>query len=58
VVNGYEADDARFSACVREATADQVTRALVTMSCNKCGLVDNLSQEEKLAIGEARIHLR
>lgn len=40
------------------STADQVTRALVNMSCNKCGLVDNLSHEEKLAIGEARIHLR
>ncbi len=40
------------------STADQVTRALVTMECNKCGLVDNLTQEQKLAIGEARIHLR
>jgi len=24
VANGYEADDARFSPCVREAAADQV----------------------------------
>jgi hypothetical protein len=40
------------------STADQVTRALVSMSCNKCGLVDNLTQEQKIAIGEARIHLR
>lgn len=40
------------------STADQVTRALVTMECNKCGLVDNLTQEQKLAIGAARIHLR
>ena len=40
------------------STADQVTRALVAMQCNKCGLVDNLTQEQKLAIGEARIHLR
>ena len=39
------------------STADQVTRALVAMQCNKCGLVDNLTQEQKLAIGEARIHL-
>ena len=39
------------------STADQVTRALVSMSCNKCGLVDNLTQEQKLAIGEARIVL-
>lgn len=37
------------------SSATDVTRALVAMQCNKCGLVDNLSQEEKLAIGEARI---
>jgi hypothetical protein len=37
------------------STADDVTRALVGMQCNKCGLVDNLTQEQKLAIGEARI---
>jgi hypothetical protein len=37
------------------STAEDVTRALVAMQCNKCGLVDNLSQEEKLAIGEAHI---
>jgi len=35
--------------------AEEITRALVKMSCNKCGLVDNLTQEQKLAIGEARI---
>ena len=40
------------------STAEQVTRALIDMSCNKCGLVDNLTQEQKVAIGEARIHLR
>ena len=39
------------------STAEQVTRALVSMQCNKCGLVDNLSHEHKLAIGEARIVL-
>lgn len=37
------------------STAENVTRALVTMACNKCGLVDGLTQEQKLAIGEARI---
>jgi hypothetical protein len=37
------------------STAEDVTRALVAMQCNKCGLVDNLTQEQKLAIGEARI---
>jgi hypothetical protein len=37
------------------STAADVTRALVSMQCNKCGLVDNLSQAEKHAIGEARI---
>lgn len=39
------------------STADEVTRKLVAMQCNKCGLVDGLSQEQKLAIGEARIVL-
>jgi hypothetical protein len=39
------------------STADQVTRALVGMACNKCGLVDNLTQAQKLAIGEAGIVL-
>jgi len=37
------------------STADDVTRAIIGMSCNKCGLVDGLTQEQKLAIGEARI---
>lgn len=37
------------------STAEDVTRALVAMQCNKCGLVDNLTQDQKLAIGEARI---
>ncbi len=37
------------------SSAEDVTRALIEMTCNKCGLVDNLSQEEKLAIGEARV---
>ena len=40
-----------------QSTAEDVTRALIRMQCNKCGLVDNLSHEQKLAIGEARIHL-
>jgi hypothetical protein len=40
------------------STAEEVTRAIVGMSCNKCGLVDNLTQEQKLAIGEARIFTR
>lgn len=37
------------------SSAEQVTRAIVEMQCNKCGLVDGLTQEQKLAIGEARI---
>jgi hypothetical protein len=37
------------------STAAEVTRAIVGMRCNRCGLVGNLSQQEKLAIGEARI---
>ena len=31
VVNGFEVDDARFAACVREAAADQVRRGGVAM---------------------------
>jgi hypothetical protein len=31
VVNGYQVDDARFAACVREAAADQVRRGGVSM---------------------------
>jgi hypothetical protein len=37
------------------STAEEITRALVGMQCNKCGLVDGLTQEQKLAIGEARV---
>lgn len=37
------------------SSAEDVTRALLAMECNKCGLVDNLSQKEKLAIGATRI---
>ena len=38
-----------------DSTPEQITRSLIAMSCNKCGLVDNLTQAEKVAIGEARI---
>lgn len=37
------------------SSAEDVTRALSSMQCNKCGLVDGLTQEQKLAIGEARV---
>lgn len=37
------------------STAEEITRKVTAMQCNKCGLVDNLTQEQKLAIGEARI---
>jgi len=37
------------------STAEEITRAIIAMQCNKCGLVDGLTQEQKLAIGEARI---
>ena len=40
-----------------DSTAREVTLALMNMTCNKCGLVDNLTQEQKIAIGESRIHL-
>jgi hypothetical protein len=37
------------------SSAQDVTRALIGMQCNTCGLVNALSQEQKLAIGEANI---
>ena len=39
-----------------DSTAEQVTQAIMNMRCNRCSLVDNLSQEQKVAIGEAIIH--
>lgn len=44
-----------FSVGGVHSSAEEITRALLAMQCNRCGLVDNLSQKEKLAIGEARI---
>jgi hypothetical protein len=44
-----------FSVGDVHSSAEEITRALLAMQCNRCGLVDNLSQQEKLAIGEARI---
>lgn len=38
------------------STAVEVTKALINMVCNKCGLVDNLTQIQKIAIGESRIY--
>lgn len=38
------------------STPEQITRALIDMQCNRCGLVDGLSQVHKVAIGEAGIH--
>lgn len=38
------------------STAMEITKAICDMQCNKCGLVDNLTQEQKIAIGESRIH--
>jgi hypothetical protein len=49
------AGETRF--CFRIGTVDsttaEVTRALVEMRCNECGLVDNLTQPQKRAIGES-----
>jgi hypothetical protein len=37
---------------------DMLTHNIERMTCDTCGLVKNLTQEQKLAIGEARILLR
>jgi len=37
------------------SSTEDITRTLVAMTCNKCGLVDDLTQEQKLAIGEAHV---
>lgn len=36
-----------------DSTNAELTKALIDMRCNACGLVDNLSQEQKRAIGES-----
>lgn len=41
-----------------DSSPEQITRNLIAMNCNRCGLVDGLTQEQKVAIGEARIVLR
>lgn len=42
--------------CFKIGTVDssnaELTEALVAMRCNECGLVDNLTHEQKVAIGE------
>lgn len=35
------------------STPEEVTKAVIEMRCNKCTLVDNLTQEQKRAIGES-----
>jgi len=58
--------DGRFvagetSECFKIGTVDssnvELTKAAYEMRCNKCGLVDNLTQEEKRAIGESTLFL-
>lgn len=42
--------------CFKIGTVDssnaELTEALIAMRCNECGLVDNLTREQKMAIGE------
>lgn len=38
------------------STADEVTKAVMEMRCNKCTLVDNLTPEQKRAIGESVLY--
>lgn len=36
-----------------DSTHEELTKALIEMRCNRCGLVDNLTPEQKRAIGES-----
>jgi hypothetical protein len=36
-----------------DSSNEELTQALINMQCNNCGLVDNLTQEQKRAIGES-----
>jgi hypothetical protein len=38
-------------------SVDDISRGLITMSCDMCGLMDNCTHEQKRAVGEARIEL-
>lgn len=40
-----------------DSTSTELTQATIDMKCNACGLVDNLSQEQKRAIGESSLFL-
>jgi len=40
-----------------DSTNEELTKAVIEMRCNACGLVDNLTQEQKRAIGEATLYL-
>lgn len=46
-----------FAVGTVDSTNDEITKATCDMQCNACGLVDNLTQEQKRAIGEASLFL-
>ena len=39
-----------------DSSNEELTRGLVEMRCNRCGLVDNLTPEQKRAIGESVLY--
>lgn len=39
------------------SSTKELTRALIKMQCNKCGLEDDLTQEQKRAIGSSMLYL-
>lgn len=41
-----------------DSSVDAINKAVFNMHCNKCGLVDNLTHEQKYAIGESLISPR
>ncbi len=44
-----------FSIGTIDSSCAELTRALIDMQCNRCGLVDRLTDEQKAAIGEASV---
>lgn len=48
--------NACFAIGTVDSSAEDITKAITSMVCNRCGLVGNLTQEQRVAIGESRIY--
>jgi hypothetical protein len=45
-----------FAVGTVDSTPEEITKGLINMQCNRCGLVNNLTQEQKRAIGESALY--